>query len=143
MNDVTKPGATQQSQLDTSSADERQEAPARSERRAQALVPPVDIVERDDAVHITADMPGVSREALTIEVDDGVLSLEGELRLAMPEGLSATSAEVRAQRFARRFTLSNEIDAEAIEARLDNGVLHLTLPKKETRRPRRIEIKSA
>lgn len=113
------------------------------EREVETLQPPVDIFEDGNALHLVADMPGVTRESLHIEVDNNVLSLEGEVRLEMPEGLTAIYAEVRAQRYARRFTLSHEIDAEAIQARIDNGVVELVLPRKETHRRRRIEVKAA
>lgn len=111
--------------------------------RADSLLPAVDIFEEGNALHILADMPGVTRESLRIEVDSNVLSLEGDVAIDMPETLSAIYAEVRAQRYARRFTLSHEVDSDAIEARIDNGVLHLVLPKKETHRRRRIEIQAA
>ncbi|MDI5933454.1 Hsp20/alpha crystallin family protein [Halomonas kalidii] len=116
---------------------------ATPERREPAMLPPVDIYEEGNALHLLADLPGVKRESLSIEVDNNVLSLEGEIQIDMPEGISATYAEVRAQRFARRFTLSHEIDGDAIEARVDNGVLHLVLPKKDSHRTRRIEIQAA
>lgn len=116
---------------------------ATHERQGGAIMPPVDIYEEDNALHVIADMPGVTREGLSIEVDNNVLSLEGEIHIDMPEGISATYAEVRAQRYARRFTLSHEIDTEAIEARLDNGVLTVKLPKKDTHRSRRIEVQAA
>ncbi len=113
------------------------------ERRREAMLPAVDIFEEDNALHLVADMPGVQRDTLSIEVNDNVLSLEGELSLAMPEGLTPLYAEVQAQRFARRFTLSHEIDVDGIQAHIDNGVLRLVLPKKETHRRRRIDIKTA
>jgi len=116
---------------------------AEATRREEALLPAVDIHEENDAVHILADMPGVTRDSLVIEVDNGVLSLEGEVAIAMPEGLSPLYAEVRAQRYARRFTLSHEIDSEAIMASIDNGVVHLTLPRRDTHRRRRIEVQAA
>lgn len=117
--------------------------PAKREEQKETLVPAVDIFEQSNALHVIADMPGVTREALSIEVDNNILTLEGEVRLDMPEGLSAIYAEVRAQRFMRRFTLSHEIQADAIEARIENGVVHLVLPKKETHRRRRIDVKAA
>lgn len=117
--------------------------PAGGERRQDTLLPAVDIHEENDAVHIIADMPGVTRDSLVIEVDNGVLSLEGEVTIPMPEGLSPLYAEVRAQRYARRFTLSHEIDSEAISARIDSGVVHLTLPRRDTHRRRRIEVQAA
>ncbi|WP_404295585.1 Hsp20/alpha crystallin family protein [Halomonas sp.] len=117
--------------------------PTEQAHREETLLPAVDIQEQNDAVHIVADMPGVSRESLVIEVDNGVLSMEGEVRITMPEGLSPLYAEVCAQRYARRFTLSREIDSEAIAARIDNGVVHLTLPRRDTHRKRRIEVQAA
>ncbi|MBB3230841.1 Hsp20/alpha crystallin family protein [Halomonas stenophila] len=115
----------------------------RRERRADALLPPVDIYEEGSALHLIADMPGVQRDTLSVEVNDNVLSLEGEVALEVPEGLTSIYAEVRAQRFARRFTLSHEIDVEGIQASIDQGVVHLVLPRKETYRPRRIDVKPA
>jgi HSP20 family protein len=117
--------------------------PAEEERRQETLMPAVDIHEENEAMHIVADMPGVTRDSLVIEVDNGVLRLEGEVQIAMPEGLSPLYAEVRAQRYARRFSLSHEIDSEAISARIDNGVVHLTLPRRDTHRRRRIEVQAA
>ncbi|MFY0991253.1 Hsp20/alpha crystallin family protein [Halomonas sp. C05BenzN] len=128
---------------DVAKRDESLREPASHEQRSEALMPPVDIFEGGNALHIVADMPGVTRDSLSIEVDNGVLSLEGEVRIEMPEGLAAIYAEVRAQRFVRQFTLSREIDTDAIQARIDNGVVHLVLPKKETHRRRRIEVQAA
>jgi len=133
MNEVTRQASRQQ----PTTRDERREA------LEQALLPPVDIYEADNALHLLVDMPGVTRDSLSIEVDNNVLSLEGHIELDMPEGMTAIYAEVRAQRFARRFTLSHEIDSEAIAARIDNGVVHLTLPKKQSHHRRRIEVKVA
>jgi len=72
-----------------------------------------------------------------------VLSLEGEIALTMPEGLSALHAEVRGQRFARRFNLSHEVDSDAITASITNGVVTITLPKKDSHRSRRIDVQAA
>ncbi|MGM0785340.1 MAG: Hsp20/alpha crystallin family protein [Pseudomonadota bacterium] len=116
---------------------------AREPQAELAMQPPVDIFEADNALHLIVDMPGVTRDALRIEVDDNVLSLEGDIQLDMPEGMSAIYAEVRAQRYARRFTLSHEIDSDAIAARIDNGVVHVTLPKKQSHHRRRIEVRAA
>ncbi|SDM81035.1 Molecular chaperone IbpA, HSP20 family [Franzmannia pantelleriensis] len=132
MNEVVH--QTQQSQPET---------PPSESRSQTALAPAVDIVEQADSLMLIADMPGVTRESLYLEVDNNVLSLEGDIQLSMPEGLTALHAEVNGQRFARRFTLSHEIDSEAISACIDNGVLTVTLPKKDSHRVRRIEVQAA
>lgn len=113
------------------------------QRSQETLLPAVDIVEESNALKLVADMPGVTNETLKIELDNNVLSLEGEIALNMPEGLSALHAEVRGQRFARRFNLSHEVDSDAISATLVNGALTLTLPKKDSHRTRRIEVQAA
>lgn len=116
---------------------------ATQDRRGRTLRPPVDIYEEDDAIHVLADMPGVSKEALTIEVDGTVLTIYGDIQIEMPEGISATYAEVRGSQYYRRFMLGQEIETEGITAEMNNGVLSLVLPKKASHRRRRIEVKAA
>ncbi|MFC7368648.1 MULTISPECIES: Hsp20/alpha crystallin family protein [Vreelandella] len=112
-------------------------------RERDALLPAVDIIEESSALKLVADMPGVTHETLKVELDNNVLSLEGEIALDMPEGLSALHAEIRGKRFARRFNLSHEVNSDAITATIVNGVLTLTLPKKDNHRTRRIEVQVA
>ncbi|RUR35362.1 Hsp20/alpha crystallin family protein [Vreelandella populi] len=112
-------------------------------REQEALLPAVDIIEESNALKLVADMPGVTHETLKVELDNNVLSLEGEIALDIAKGLSALHAEVRGQRFARRFRLSHEVDSDAITATIVNGVLTLTLPKKDSHRTRRIEVQAA
>ena len=107
------------------------------------MLPAVDIIEESNVLKLVADMPGVTHESLTIEVDNNVLSLEGDIALKLPDGMSALHAEVLGQRYARRFNLSHEVDSDAITATIVNGVLTLTLPKKESHRTRRIDVKVA
>lgn len=113
------------------------------DQRERTLLPPVDIYEEDDAIHVLADMPGVSKDSLAIEVDGTMLTIYGDIQIEMPEGISATYAEVRGSRYYRRFTLGQEIETEGIRAEIVNGVLNVVLPKKESHRRRRIEIKAA
>ncbi|MCK0769609.1 Hsp20/alpha crystallin family protein [Chromohalobacter canadensis] len=132
MNEVTRPNQQGQNVATTRQAQEQ-----------RTLLPAVDIYEEDEALHVIADMPGVTRDALHIEVDDNVLTLEGEISFDMPEDITASYAEVQGQRFSRRFTLSQEVDSEAIRAELRDGVVYLLLPKRDTHRRRRIEIQAA
>ena len=112
-------------------------------QRPATLMPPVDIHEDDEAVHVVADMPGVSRDGLRVEVVDQMLEIEGDIALEMPEGVSATFAEVRASRYHRRFSLGQAVDRDAIEASIRDGVLRVRLPKADAYRRRRIEISAA
>lgn len=115
--------------------------PQRVEERV--LVPATDVCEHDDALDLLVDMPGVNRDSLTLEVEDGVLTVDGTVAVAMPDELKATFAELRASRYVRRFSLGDEIDAEAIEAVMRDGVLRLRMPKKPTHQRRRIEVAGA
>lgn len=108
-----------------------------------SLLPPVDVYEDENAITVLADMPGVAKEDLTVRVEGDTLTLEAELRLGESQDMQATWAEVRAPLYRRSFTLSRELDAARIEAALKDGVLTLTLPKREHARPRRIEVRSA
>ena len=110
--------------------------------RETLLTPPVDISERSDGILLIADMPGVTKESLSIQVDQDTLMIEGTARLDMPEGIRALYAEVRSTRYRRAFGLSSELDWDAIDAQLSNGVLTLRIPKRAELRPRKIEIRS-
>jgi HSP20 family protein len=106
------------------------------------LRPPVDIYEDAEGIMLMADMPGVSRERLTIEVDKDMLVLEGDARIDMSEGMEALHADVRSTRYRRSFTLSGELETGQIDARLSDGVLSIRIPKRAEVRPRRIEVRA-
>jgi HSP20 family molecular chaperone IbpA len=113
-------------------------------RRAQdALRPPVDIFEDAEGITIEADMPGVSKERLHVQVDASTLLIEGEVQVDLPEAAEAVYADIRSTRFSRSFTLSNELESDKIEARLKDGVLRLRIPKHPEQVPRRIEVRAA
>ncbi|MCP1673269.1 HSP20 family molecular chaperone IbpA [Natronocella acetinitrilica] len=127
----------------SSAVKQREGTDVQSEWAMRELIPAVDIHEEDDAIHVTADMPGVTRESLRIELNDQTLEIEGDIKLQMPEGVSATFAEVRASRYRRRFTIGQAVDREGIKAQIADGVLHLNLPKAKAHRRRRIDIQAA
>jgi len=102
--------------------------------------PPVDIYETPDALHLVADMPGVGSDGVEIDLREGVLTLLGR-HAPIDEG-NVTYREFRPGNFYRRFSLSETIDQELIEAHLSNGVLTVHLPKVEKAKPRKIEVKA-
>jgi len=118
-------------------------AVARRGDEAAALLPPVDVIEDSTGISLYADMPGVTKDKLHLQVDGDTLTIEGELNLALPEGMEASHAEVGLSRYRRTFTLSKELDTGKVSAELANGVLKLRIPKAEHAQPRRIEVKVA
>ncbi|HEX6704030.1 MAG TPA: Hsp20/alpha crystallin family protein [Albitalea sp.] len=107
------------------------------------LVPLVDVTEDDAGITLVADLPGASRESLSIGVDGDTLTIEAPVALGELQSLQAVYAEVRSGRYRRSFTLSRELDSGHIDATLKDGVLTLRLPKLEQARPRRIEVRAA
>ena len=106
-----------------------------------SLRPPVDIFEDAEGITLVADMPGVSREGLNIEVDKDMLLVEGDARIDMPEGMEAVHADVRSSHYRRSFALSSELEVDKIEASLREGMLNLRIPKRPETRPRKIEVR--
>lgn len=108
-----------------------------------ALLPPVDVIEDAGGITLYADLPGVPKDKLNLQLDADTLSIEGEVVLAMPEGMSASHAEVSLPRYRRRFTLSRELDSEHAVAEFRNGVLKLRIPKAAHAQPRKITVQAA
>jgi HSP20 family protein len=109
--------------------------------QSRRWVPPVDLVEAEDHFLLKADLPGLSDEDVSIEVQDGTLTISGERRA---EHESHERGWYRIERsfgsFSRSLTLPDGVDSEAISARFENGVLEVSIPKPEERKPRRVEI---
>ena len=110
-------------------------------RQAPALLPPVDIFEDGSGITLVADLPGVSREDLSIGVDGRNLTIEAPLRLGEADSLVSVYAEVRANQFRRSFELSSDLDTARIDAGLRDGVLTLRIPKLEQAKPRRVDVR--
>jgi len=106
------------------------------------LLPDVDVWEDAAVITLTADLPGVSNKGLSVRVDNDTLLVDGDATLDMPEGMEAVYAEVRTPHFRRSFALSRELDSARIDAKLKDGVLTITIPKAETAKPYRIEVRS-
>lgn len=140
MNDVARHEPAPVSQSGSPQASQQTPLPARDKEH---LMPRVDIREDGEAVVLVADMPGVSRDGVSIEVHDGVLSIEGEMALSIPDGMASLYAEYKASGYARRFTLSPELDTDAIVANMEHGQLTIRLPRRASHQPRRIEVEAA
>ena len=97
------------------------------------LTPAVDIYETNDELVLMADLPGVEKPGLQLEVSRGVLTLEAEIKIAENE---------KQRGYYRQFKFSERIDADAGNAALKDGVLTLRLPKSEAAKPKRIVVKT-
>jgi HSP20 family protein len=109
-------------------------------RELYEAAPAVDIYENEDEILLHADMPGVVKEDISVDIDNGTLSISGVRKLET-EG-SATYEEFSDIEYVRSFSVPQTIDVEKVEAELKNGVLRLHLPKSEAAKPRQIEIKT-
>ena len=136
MNDTT--AVTRKEQASRTDAATRTEVAQRSDA---ALMPPVDVIEDSTGITLRADLPGVPKDKLKLQVEAGTLTIEGEVSIAMPESMEATYVEVSVPRFRRVFTLSKELDTGKVSAEFKQGVLSLRIPKAEHAQPRRIDIK--
>ena len=103
---------------------------------------PVDIFEDTEGITLLADMPGVSKDSLNVQVDKDSLIVEGDARIDMPEGMEALYADVRSTRYRRSFALSGELETDRIDASLKDGVLRVRIPKRAEARPRKIDIRA-
>ena len=108
-----------------------------------ALIPPVDVVEDEAGITLTADLPGVAKENLAIRVDGDTLTIEAPVSLGESQNMEPVYVEIRAAEYKRSFTLSRELDTAKIDAALKDGVLKLYVPKVEQAKPRRIEVKAS
>jgi HSP20 family protein len=102
----------------------------------------LDVAEKDDAYIVKASLPGVNPEEVDITLTDNVLTIRGETKA--DNEIKQENYHLRERRFGsfmRSVTLPNAVDADKIEAVNENGVLTLTLPKAESVKPRKIEVK--
>ena len=106
----------------------------------EVLRPPVNIYEDAGGITLQADLPGVTRDRLDVQIDGNNLTVEGQAQIDMPEGMEALYADVNATRYRRSFALSNELQTDQISAEMKDGVLTLRLPKRPELQPRKIEV---
>ena len=117
-------------------------SPAEQTQTGLIFTPSVDIFETDHEITLLADLPGVTADNLTIDLRENILSLTGDV--APFEGANEEDIliEYEIGKYHRQFNLSSVIDQSNIDAKLNDGVLRLSLPKVEEVKPRRVEIKT-
>ncbi|MGD8756932.1 MAG: Hsp20/alpha crystallin family protein [Desulfobacterales bacterium] len=123
---------------------EKQEVASPAEQTTPGLVftPAVDIFETEKNITLLADMPGVKAEDLTIDLRDNTLTLSADIAPVDNSDEEVLLVEYETGRYYRQFTLGELIDQANIDAKLNEGVLRLTLPKVEKATPKKITVKS-
>jgi len=121
---------------------EKQEVAAPAEQTQAGLVftPDVDIFETESEITLLADMPGVAADDVNIDLREGFLTLSGDVKPWEGAGESDVLVEFEIGKYYRQFALADVIDQDKIEAKLEDGVLRLNLPKTEKAAPRRITV---
>ena len=115
-----------------------------ADARARRWVPAMDLVETDEHLVLRADLPGISKEDVNIEVKDNVLTVSGERKAEHEDPADGYYRIERAfGSFSRSLTLPHGIDSSAISADFTDGVLEVRIPKPEERKPQRVQIGAA
>jgi HSP20 family protein len=119
----------------------RREGVANSAYGNRRWIPPMDLVETEDHLVLRADLPGVERDDIEIEVKEGLLTISGERRSRHEDKREGFHRVERSfGRFSRSLELPKGIEVKSIEAAFDKGVLEVRMPKPAERKPHRIEI---
>jgi HSP20 family protein len=106
-----------------------------------AWVPPVDIAEEKDRIVITAELPGFREDQISIQTENGMLTLTGERKFEKETGERNYHRVERSYgQFVRSFSLPNNVDREKIHASFADGLLQIELPKREDAKPRQIRV---
>ena len=105
-------------------------------------VPQVDISENDEHIRLLADLPGVDPKSVDVSVEHNVLTVEGQALIDVPVGYQMIGQEYGIGKYRRDFTLPSMIDTAGIKARVNQGVLEVTLPKRDTAKPIKISIEN-
>ena len=111
-------------------------------KAGRQFLPAVDIFETDEAVTVLAEMPGVEKTGVDIKLEDDVLTIQGNRKEEVGANEVVLLKEYESGNYLRKFTVSEMIDQNKIEATMQDGILTLKLPKVEPAKPRKIEVKA-
>lgn len=98
------------------------------------------VLEMQDAFEVRLEMPGVAKAAVSMRLEDGVLTVQGRRTSSVPENWKPLHREIPTEDYLLRLRLNTAVDQDRLEARLEQGVLSLRVPRRDTSRPRQIEI---
>ena len=121
-------------------APQRTALPAR--RRAHAAWPPTNLLETKESFVVKAEVPGLAQSDVSVSVEDEALVIRGERKVDVPQGYKVHVRERLPYAFTRKLPLPARVEADAVTATLEHGVLTVTLPKAKETLPRQIAVKA-
>ena len=142
MRDETPPKIPDTQPADESHALQAGQASEEAAARRWLKTPPIDIFETPDGLMLRADLPGVTVDSLELQVQDNKLTLFGRVDSTLPEESRLVHQEYHVGDFLRSFIISDDVDHDRISAKLNDGVLELSLPRAPRGEPRKIEVKT-
>ena len=110
-------------------------------RWGKVFSPAIDIIETGNDLKLYVDLPGVDQKSINILIDQGVLTIQGNVDTTPIEGYELEYQEYEVGDYHRSFPLSDTVNQDKISAVMNNGVLELVLPKAEKAKPKKIEVK--
>ena len=122
------------------SADQPMPNQAPAPETEPVYVPRVDVRETAEGFAVVADLPGVDEKSVEATVQNRVLTIEGWTKTEKPQGYEELGREFGAGRFRRDFTLPDAVEPDRIQARVKNGVLTVSIPKKDEVKARKIQV---
>jgi len=126
---------------DLTERNDERNVPSREETRSSEkfIKPAVNIIETEEGLTLTADIPGASKDTLDVNVEKGILTITAPVSREMPGNAGYTEFELAS--YYRQFSIPESLDHVKAKADLVNGILTLRIPKAEAAKPRKIEIK--
>lgn len=125
----------------TTAIPNKQNQQAERASRKQFRRPRYDVMENQDAFVVRIHLPGVKKKDLQLSLEEGELYLNAPTANAIPEGWKPLRKETSSAEYRLALSLNVDVDETKIDAQMENGVLHLSLPKAEEVKPRKIEVK--
>ena len=107
----------------------------------QGAYPKVNVYEYDDKVGIVAEIPGLDKKNVTVDVEDGTLTISGDKHGFDTDGGKCITRELKQSSFKRSFNLGEHLDGEDVSAKFKDGMLSISIPKKEPEQPKKHSVK--
>lgn len=117
-----------------------QQSPPANSNQPAYVRPRYEITEDENAYYVDVDLPGVPKKDVTLTLHDGILELVGERNWSAPKDWKPIGGDHESYAYRLRLMVGDRIGDQKISAETSNGVLRLTLPKEEEKKPRKIEI---